>query len=542
MDSQSGLALVILAVVMFTIWLRSRLQILSTFRIMGIPGPKPSLLSTNVKEVWREKKPWVVIDEWTKEYGKIFGCFPMGIRPILVISDTSILQEILVTNFSNFRNRPALGPPRPEPGASTLTSLRGERWKRVRNVISPTFSAKKVRQTAGSMHNAASTLITLLKDKSKKPNPFDIYQMFQALTLDVIAQAAFALQVNSQTDPDDALLTMCRGVFKSIFTPALKILLLFPELGAAAKLMHKKSDSSKHQFCVLTHMKKVFHERRKNPGIKNNDMIQLMMDAADHIRINMPINTALHSTSPMSIIGDKPEYVIHEKTPQPLQSARYLTENELIANCFVFLLAGYETTANALAFTTFLLAKHQDVQERLYRDIVATVGEQPGTEFDEHFPSCRIPYLDAVIKESLRMYPPITGFVMRECAETCTINGLEIPAGMAIHIPVWTLHHDAELWPNPSQFNPDRFMPDNVSAIQEMAFMAFGEGPRNCIGMSFAMMEIRITLVQILQRFRIENIVGQENLELQSPFVTMNPSNGVFVRLERRQPTADDTV
>ena len=86
---------------------------------------------------------------------------------------------------------------------------------------------------------------------------------------------------------------------------------------------------------------------------------------------------------------------------------KYLTENELVANCFVFLLAGYETTANALAFSTYLLAKHQDVQERLYTDIMTALGDQEEMSFEES--SWKLPYLEAVIKESLRMFPPITG-------------------------------------------------------------------------------------------------------------------------------------
>ena len=129
---------------------------------------------------------------------------------------------------------------------------------------------------------------------------------------------------------------------------------------------------------------------------------------------------------------------------------------------------------------------------------------------------------------------------MRECAEECRVSGIIIPAGMAIHIPVWSLHHDPEFWPDPYTFNPDRFMPENASKIQPMTFMAFGEGPRNCIGLgykktcpnnriyttflirscinvfSFALMEIRVTLAMAIRKFRImplsDQPVGEKNL------------------------------
>ncbi|GAU92941.1 hypothetical protein RvY_04952 [Ramazzottius varieornatus] len=526
--------LVVFFLTMLVMWARSRLQALSTFKRMSIPGPKPSFFYGNTDEAWSQKKPWLAVDKWYKEHGRIFGCFPMGIRPTMVVGDPEMLKEILIKNFSNFRNRPALGPPRGEPGASSLTTLRGERWKRVRNVISPTFTSKKLRQMSDGMTSAASTFTALLQKQTEEKNSFDIYGMFQALTLDVIAQAAFALKVDSQTNPDDALLTVCRALFKSFFGPMMKALLLFPELGACfGALLRARSTATAKEFYVITHMKEVLSERQKNPGLKGNDMIQLMMDATDDIQVDLA-KARVSVNMPSHDGPGAPEGTMRlSRTMTKLKSSKYLTENELIANCFVFLLAGYETTANALAFTTYLLAKHPEIQEKLHDVIVAAMDTAENVSFEDS--AAKLPYLDAIIKESLRLFPPITGFVMRECGEECRVNGIVIPAGMAIHVPVWSLHHDPEFWPDPYTFNPERFMPENASKIQPMTFMAFGEGPRNCIGLSFALMEIRITLAMTLRKFRIKPPSGQYELDLESPFVTMNPKNGVIVELEERK-------
>ena len=151
-------------------------------------------------------------------------------------------------------------------------------------------------------------------------------------------------------------------------------------------------------------MRQVLYERRGRPTERcGNDMIQLMMDASDQIKMNQ--KQQLPKKSCFNIFeqnGETKKVAIG----QP-ESGRYLMENELVANCFVFLLAGYETTANCLAFTTFLLAKYPDVQERLYREIVEIYGAKGELKFDDK--TMQTEYLDAVINESLRMYPPITG-------------------------------------------------------------------------------------------------------------------------------------
>ncbi|OQV25021.1 Cytochrome P450 3A9 [Hypsibius exemplaris] len=535
------LALLAVIVITAAVWLWSRLQLLWTFKQIGINGPTPSFIYGNMTEVWESKTPWVTLDKWYHKYpGKVYGCFPMGIRPILVVGDLDIIKDILVKHFENFRNRPPLGPPRGEPGASSLTSLRGNRWKRVRNVISPTFTTKKIREMSKCMNAAASTFISVLDQRAAESTEFDIYAMFQALTLDVIAQAAFALSVESQTNPEDTLLKVCRALFKSFFSPTMKMLLLFPEftgvLGWAGKFLRARSGAAEQEFYVITHMRKVYQERLKWPEIRGQDMMQLIIDAS----MNKPQPPQL----PVQIVPPFPHLQSQQNGHLPTNrkgngdeiasfQGKYLTENELVANCFVFLLAGYETTANALAFSTYLLAKHPEVQERLYADIMLAMGEQEELCFEDS--SMKLPYLEAVIKESLRMFPPITGFVMRECKESCVIKNISIPEGMAILIPVWSLHHDPEYWPEPHLFNPDRFMGENAANIPQMAFMAFGDGPRNCIGMSFAMMEIRITIVRMLQKYQLLPGKNSEGpLELESPFVTMNPKNGVNVQLKRR--------
>jgi cytochrome P450 len=111
-------------------------------------------------------------------------------------------------------------------------------------------------------------------------------------------------------------------------------------------------------------------------------------------------------------------------------------------------------------------------------------------------------YLDKVISESLRLYPPVVSFVVRRVGEDITLGQYKIPEGMNIQIPVWQIHHDPNLWPKPYQFDPERFDRTQKKSRHPMAYIPFGAGPRNCIGAKFAMTETKLTLARIIRKFR----------------------------------------
>ncbi|CAN7938645.1 unnamed protein product [Ixodes hexagonus] len=145
-------------------------------------------------------------------------------------------------------------------------------------------------------------------------------------------------------------------------------------------------------------------------------------------------------------------------------------------------------------------------------------------------------YLDQVISESLRLYPPVTGFVTRTCQHDYEYNGLKIPAGTSVVIPPYQLQHDPNLWSEPEKFDPERFSAENKHRIDPMAFQTFGNGPRNCVGMRFAQLEIKLTLAKMLATYKLildERHVKEDHLKLESLFVLCYPHDGVWLKVEK---------
>jgi len=209
-----------------------------------------------------------------------------------------------------------------------------------------------------------------------------------------------------------------------------------------------------------------------------------------------------------------------------------MTDQEIKSNSLVLVLAGYETTANALTFTTYLLAKNQDAQEQLHQEIVDSLPDDETLRYDQ---LANLPYLDQVVCESLRMYPPVVTFVSRHSAEPCRLGPYTLPPKTNILAPVWSIHHDPSVWPEPEQFRPERFSKEGREGRHPLAFLAFGAGPRNCLGMRFGMLETKMALVRLLRRFRFEmSDATPKELEFHVPTVTLCAQGAVPVKMTPR--------
>ena len=176
-----------------------------------------------------------------------------------------------------------------------------------------------------------------------------------------------------------------------------------------------------------------------------------------------------------------------------------LTDEEIIGQCQIFLFAGYETSSNTLAYISYQLALNQNVQDKLREEIKEAVKRNPNSSLYDL--SHDIDYLDCVMNESLRLNPPLAQ-VNRECVDDYKFNDIYIPAGLQVIITVYFLHRDHDVWPNPEKFDPERFRSPAKDGRHPYQFLPFGLGPRSCIGMRFALMEIKIALVKFLMKYK----------------------------------------
>ncbi|GFS45437.1 cytochrome P450 3A41 [Nephila pilipes] len=477
-------------------WAINRHQRLKVLERHGIPGPKPSFLSGNMNHLKSEPTPNDLITSWLKKYGNVFGYF-VGEIPYIVVNDLEMIKQVFIKDFNVFSNRAEMFLD-VAPLNKTILALKDKRWKEVRSLLTPTFSSGKIKLMTHIVDKKVDVTVAEVSKKAEKNEMFDMYELVQGLTLDVIADCALAMKTHCQENPKDIFLISVRDFFRYAHNRAVDYAIMFPFVATIMAFISNYLIAGQMTTLIVDSVKNAISIRRKNPGIKSVDILQLMFD---------------HSESES-------------------KDGTGLTDDEIIANAYVFLLAGYETTATALAFTFYLLIKHPDIQEKLYKEIEEVEDNSYNTIQG-------LQYLDQVFSESLRYYPPVTGFVSRFCSEDHQVGSYTIPKGASVLAPVWDIHHDPKYWPDPWKFDPDRFSLENKTSLNSMAYMPFGIGRRNCIGARFAQLEAKLAIFRLVKKFKFEACEKTDDpLPLICPTVIINPTNGIYLRAVPRTDIA----
>ncbi|WP_052552802.1 cytochrome P450 [Enhygromyxa salina] len=204
-----------------------------------------------------------------------------------------------------------------------------------------------------------------------------------------------------------------------------------------------------------------------------------------------------------------------------------MSDRELRDEVATLVLAGHETTAQALTWTFMLLSRHPVIERRVVAEIRAVCGDRPPSMED----LAALDYTGRVIDEAMRLYPP-AWLIERQALVDLELDGYSIPAGTLVAISPWTIHRHPAHWPNPEGFDPDRFLPETVAARPRYTYLPFGGGPRQCIGVNFALYEAKLVLATLLQRFSVELVSGQD-LSLEAA-VTLRPAHGMKMWLRSR--------
>src|SRR5262249_53098612 len=191
-------------------------------------------------------------------------------------------------------------------------------------------------------------------------------------------------------------------------------------------------------------------------------------------------------------------------------------------------LAGHETTANALNWTFYLLAKNPQAEEKLHTEVDSVLAGRTPTLAD----LANLPYTEMLVKEAMRLYPPIYA-VSRMAIEDTLIGPYTMPKGVVVAIIPYATHHDERWWPESEAFKPERFAPENEANLNKHAYLPFITGPRVCICQMFAMMEARLLVAMVAQQWRLSLEPGQ--VVLPDPALTLRPKGGLTLRLHKRQ-------
>ncbi|XP_055350166.1 uncharacterized protein LOC129596817 [Paramacrobiotus metropolitanus] len=465
----------------------------------------------------------------TKKLGKIFGYFD-GPTPVVMISELEMLKNIMVKDFGHFVNRREFGISGPVMELNVL-DLRDQKWKDVRSVLVPSFSSGKIKQMNSLVKECCDVLLTKMGEYAQSGEDCPVKELYGRLTMDVIATTFFGTKVNSQNDPNDGFVQHAKSVFKvSQFEPAIMILTVFPKLRFLFQAFKYQTFPKDDIDFFVKNTEEIVKLRIGSKQVRK-DFLQLMLNSLRSMKDTQSgkeTQTVVRNDGAQEADVASSGLTLGEK---PLTSSNYkLTNEELVAQAIIFFLAGYETTATTLTYLTYCLTIHQDVQEKLRKEIFAVLGEKDNVEYDD---LAELHYLDQCINETLRLYPPITR-TERVCNQDWEYNGVKYEKGTIVAIPILAITRDPDYWPNPEQYDPDRFSPENKQNVAPYSFMPFGQGPRNCIGMRFAYYEIKVVMAHLLRKYRfVKCDRTQIPLVVKDEAGILGTEKGVWSRIEK---------
>ncbi|XP_023221203.1 cytochrome P450 3A24-like [Centruroides sculpturatus] len=511
----------------FASWFRKQRQRMTYFKRIGVPGPPPHFITGNMKEI-DEKGLAECHRLWIEKYGKIVGYY-IGCRPFILTSDIELLKLIQIKYFSDFNDRKVVVPKGTMPSlvsGHSIVANRGGKWKKNRSIITPTFTSGKLKQMYSLMESSVEDFLQLLNKYSLRN--VDIHKLYTKLSMDVIGKTNFGIKTDVQFNNDSSFVHDCEfAVSFSLADPSVRISVYFPDTSPVVFILRVLHDNLRYLFKLpsVTRLIKTVNDvikARKLNKQKRCDLIQLMID-------NGISNEQLRSTDIQTLTADSTstkankEISFQENTEQKLHR---MTNKEIQGNSLIFFLAGHHTTSTCLTYTTFLLATHQDIQENLRQELLNVFHQKEELTYDDIM---NLSYMDQVVSESLRIYPPVISFVTRKSNIEFRYKDYVFPKNTAFQAAIWVLHRDPELWEDPLDFKPDRFSPENKSNMG-ISYQPFGAGPRNCVGMRFALLEIKLILVKLLLNYRILPS-SETNLDVEYKVSVTAPKSGMFVRL-----------
>lgn len=479
------------------------------FKDRGIPEVKSFPVLGNMWKVFIQRSN---IAEAVKEIyndnpkARYIGMFEFT-TPLVMIRDPELIKSVTVKNFDHFQDHRVLpGIEKIEPIFSkNLFGLQGERWKEVRNLLSPAFTSSKMKSMFKLMHECAVTYGNYFSSLPEGNRTLELKDAFTRYTNDVIATCAFGVNVDSMNNRDNKFYVYGKDATSFGRWKSFKFFLLrWPNL--CKTLGIHLFDPVVNKFfgdLVETTIK-----TRDEQGIVRPDMIQLMME-----------------------------------TRGKLGPGKELTIQDMIAQAFIFFFGGFESTSTLMCFSAYEIGVHQEVQERLQEEIDEVLEANNGQVTYEAINDMK--YLDAVINEALRMYPVVVA-VDRTCTKPFelppALPGLKpyvVQKGEYLWIPIYGIQYDSQYYEEPEKFIPERFLDDAKKTVNSPLYLSFGLGPRMCIGNRFALLETKVLLFQIFSRCNLKpNAKTPIPMVLSRKGFQMNAKDGFWFDIEPRKKAA----
>ena len=464
------------------------------------PGPSyPPVVQTYLAL----RNPFAFLDECAARYGDFFTTRFVGAPTIVNIDNPEAIREVFGASPEQARAGEANLPIEFLLGRGSLLMLDGKRHERERRLLMPSFHGERMSAYLSRMVAATEHLV----DRTELGQTFSLHEAMQTITLDVIMECVFGMAPGPRYDRLQELLkrlmTLGSSPAAAAFTTLingsrLRELLVARVAPLAERLatlggLDRALPLGELARC-LRDVEALLYEdmaERRASGTKDrDDVMSMLMEARD-------------------------------------ETGRGLSREELRDEMITLLIAGYETTATTLTFALYELSTRPDVHEVVKAELGRVAGKGPLTA--EAIRELR--YIDALLKETLRLYGPASGF-RRKLAEPMRLGGYDLPAGVLVTASTYLLHRNPRIWPDPLRFDPARFLDQRPRPGE---FIPFGGGPRTCLGMAFALFEAKTVVATLLTRAELRPAPAPPLRLAQRGFV-FGPSHAAPFVLESRTP------
>jgi cytochrome P450 len=412
-------------------------------------------------------------------HGK-YGPFVRTRLPLQIyfVADPDAIDEILVKKPESFRKDRTSRLLGRVVGNGLLVN-EGESWRRQRRLLQPAFHQRHLQTYAALMWGAAERAAAAWRPGEVR----NVHQDMMGVTMSIVAEALFGTEVSASADQVGRAISDLMEAFGRIVGLASRFQ---PPAWVPTRANRRFKKSSREIDTLILNI----IDARKQSASDREDLLSLLIGARD-------------------------------------EDGGGMSDQQVRDEAMTLFLAGHETTALALTYALYLLARHPQRQVQVADEVARVLGGRAATF--EDLPA--LAFTEAVVLETMRLYPPAWAFA-RQALGPIEIAGFQFPRGAEFVMSPFVVHRDARWFPEPEAFDPDRWRDDLARRLPRFAYFPFGGGPRICIGNRFAMMEAKLVLAGLFQRFRFEP-VSEAAVALQ-PSVTLRPRDGVQLRLAAR--------
>jgi cytochrome P450 len=419
------------------------------------------------------RNPVAVLSKYTELLGDTFRFYFGGVKEAVVTTNAAVIQHVLKTNWENYHKSEIQVKRMGHFLGKGLLTTHGEAWRNQRRLIQRGFERKQLEVLSSIMQDSLAESLRDF-DNQARTGPVDIYPHLMKITFEMVGKSLFGAHLKEDDIEriSHTISTVQEFMVRQTIQPYLN-----PWFAVSGELRRHEEMRAGADAILLDYIRR---RRQEPPG---HDLLQILMDAR-------------------------------------YSDGEGMSDELVLSESMQLLVAGHETSSNALSWLLYLLSSHPDCLERLRQEFDSVLGAAPLSYSDVP----KLEFAAQVIQEGLRLYPPFWMVDRMALSDDC-VGDLAIPAGSTVVVFVYGVHHSSKYWENPERFDPERFSKTNEKLHTPFSWLPFGAGPRGCIGGNYATLQILMILSVLLRKYDFRLEPGQ-SIEAR-PMVILRPKDGI---------------